>query len=47
MELPNGLLNLLRHQLYSPSPLNAISRVSICSSHISRAVFDIFLIQVP
>ena len=46
MELPNDLLNLLRHQLYSPSPLNAISCVFIRLSHISRDVFDIFLVQV-
>jgi hypothetical protein len=46
MELPNGLLNLLRHRLYFPSPLNAISYVSICSSRILRTVLDIFLDQV-
>lgn len=46
MELPNDLLNLLRHQLHSPSPLNAISYVSLCSSRILYAVFDIFLVQV-
>jgi hypothetical protein len=46
MKLPNGLLNLLRHQLYFPSPLSAFSCVSIRLSRISRTVFDIFLDQV-
>jgi hypothetical protein len=46
MDLPNELLNLLRHQLDSPSPLNAISCVSICLSRVSRNFFDIFLVQV-
>ena len=46
MELPNGLFSLLRRQLYSPSPLNAIIYVSIYSSRILYAVFDVFLVQV-
>lgn len=46
MELPNDLLSLLRHQLYSPSPLNAISCDSMCLIRISHDVLDIFLVQV-
>jgi hypothetical protein len=46
MELPNSLLNLLRHQLYSPRRLTPSHVFLFVRLVFSRTVFDIFLDQV-